>query len=86
MNSILLTPTDFNRLLSEVKTYIDKANESRLVEKPLTVKEAASYLNMNVTTFYRKLKRGAIPSTLIHRNEGTVYLLPSELHQFIKRS
>lgn len=57
-----------------------------LIEKPLSVKETADYLGIHQNTIYKRIKSGDLPTSLIHRMNGSVYFFASELHDHIKRS
>ena len=86
MNTIVLKPNDLDRLISEMKTIFTQSVKEVVVEKPLCIKEAAAYLKIGKSTLHKRIQNGTIPSELVHRNDGSVYFLPSELHQFIKKS
>jgi hypothetical protein len=88
MNAIVLQQQDFDRFVSEIKSHLTKEVESiksTVIERPMCVKEAAEYLRINEATLHRWRKDGYLPETLVHRINGSVYFLPSELHAFIKR-
>jgi excisionase family DNA binding protein len=90
MNQVLLkTNPDHDRLVNELKAHITeelKSIKSFVVEKPMTYQDAAKYLSISTRQLYRKIKAGRIPPSIVHRDDGTVYFLPSELHEHIKKS
>jgi excisionase family DNA binding protein len=90
MTGTVLQPNDFDRLLSEMKSFVREELKSVQMppenDRPICAKEAAAYLGIGQTTFWERIKTGKIPSILIHRNGGSVYFFKSELRQFLKAS
>ena len=89
MNQIAMNGAEYDRLLNDIKAHITnevKSIKGMMVEKPMTYQEAADFLNIHVNTLYKRIREGNIPSTLVHKTNGSVYFFPSELHQFIKKS
>ena len=84
--AIIFNPDDFRRFLTELKEIARTELKGYVVEEPFTAKEAASYLNITEKTLWERIRKGKVPSDLIHRNVGSVYFFASELHQYIKES
>lgn len=57
-----------------------------VVEAPLDKTGAAKYLKISVKTMERRFREGDLPASLRHHIAGSIYFLPSELHEFIKAS
>jgi hypothetical protein len=53
-------------------------------EPLLTKAEAAEYLRIEYRTLEKRLKSGVYPARLIHRVDGSIYFLASELLEFVK--
>lgn len=85
-HAVILKPEDFKNLISEVRAMLEGGVKGYMVERPMTAKEAAAYLKVTPWTLWDRIRKGVIPSELIHRSAGSVYFLPSELHQYIKNS
>lgn len=60
--------------------------QAKPLERPLTKKEAASYMRLHIKVFNKRFKDGVLPATLRHYNGGTIYFFASELEDFIKKS
>lgn len=86
-NAFILTPNDFERLIAEVKQTLSREVETikgSVIEKPMTIKEAADYMRITENTLFKRIRDGVIPPNLVHQVEGSKYFLPSELYGFIK--
>lgn len=86
---IALTLNDLDRIAIGIRQQVAdgfKDITSHVVEKPLTVKQAADYLGIKQSAFYNRINRGEIPARLVHRNGGTPYFFASELCELIKTS
>jgi excisionase family DNA binding protein len=86
---VILTPNEFDRLISEVKSHLSKQVEGikgTIIEKPMCVKQACEYLGIHENTLYKRMRSGVIPPGVVHRVDGTLYFFASELFQFIKKS
>jgi excisionase family DNA binding protein len=84
----IITPTEFERFIAEVNKTLTREVEKikgSVIEKPMTIKEAADYLRIHENTLFKRIRDGVIPPELVHRVDGTAYFLPSELHRFIKQ-
>lgn len=75
----------------ELQTLIKRAVQSALSnlelvnkdeEQLMTIKEAASFLNLTVTTIYSKVSRRELP---VNKQRGRLYFLKSELMDYIKQ-
>jgi hypothetical protein len=89
MNQIAMNGQDYDRLLSDLKAHITKeisGIKNIVVEKPLTYQGAADYLGIHVNTLYKRIRTGHYPSSIVHKDDGTVHFFASELYQFIKKS
>lgn len=75
MNQVLLAPTDFERLLAELKKHVAKP-----VEQPLSKQQACEFLGVGMTTLDRYMKQG-LP---FYRPFGRPVFYPSELNSWIK--
>lgn len=74
-----LIQSQITKEVSEIKTH--------MVEKPMSVKEAAEYLGIAQPTLYEWISKGVLPSVVCHKVNGQRYFFfPSELQQFIKKS
>lgn len=86
---IAITPEYLDRLATNIRQQVSDGFvmlKSHMIEKPLTKKEAASYLFINPKTLESRIRSGAIPAKMVHRNGGTMYFFPSELEQLLKKS
>lgn len=84
-----ITPEGLDRIASNIRQQVaDGFTELKafVIEKPMTRKEAADYLGIGLTALDNRIKRGDIPGKYVHKNGGTPYFLPSELHELIKKS
>ena len=83
---IVLKPADMQRL---EKLITDLQIEVRSLrtgnnERPLTKKEAAKLLGINPGTINERIKKGIIPTRLVHYQGTKPYFFESELVQYIK--
>ena len=76
MNQVLLAPTDFERLLAELKKHVAKP-----VEKPLRKAEAAEFLGVSLTSLDRLMRKG-LP---FHRLAGRPVFYASEINSWITK-
>ena len=86
-NAVVLSPPDFDRLISEMKmTFMDelKRAKAEVVERPLTRIEAAQHLSIKPGTLDKRIKTGIIPVQYVHYNGGTPYFFASELNKLLK--
>lgn len=86
---IALSTKEFDRLATGIRQQVADGIESlksHLTEKPLSKKEAADYLQITPRAFASRMKSGAIPPRLVHRNGGSLYFFASELQQLLKAS
>jgi hypothetical protein len=89
MNATILTPNDFDRFTDSMKEHllnIAKEIKGSVIEEPMLKDKAAKYLQITPRTLDRRIKNRIIPPEYIHKVDGTIYFLPSELHQFVKGS
>jgi predicted DNA-binding transcriptional regulator AlpA len=84
--AVIFNPDDFQQFLSELKAIAKAELRGYVVEEPMTAKEAASFLNITEKTLWERVRKGKLPTELIHRNVGSVYFFASELHQYIKNN
>lgn len=63
-----------------------KELRGHVIERPISVKEAAEFLQISQRTLYTWMKNGTIPAKLIHFKGSRPYFFPSELRDEIKRS
>lgn len=79
----------------EVKTYFaelkrDLIEEIRKTAKPaeieqhVSAKEMAAHLKIDVSTFWRRFKKGKYPPSLIHRDAGLPVFYRSQFEKYIK--
>lgn len=83
-HAVIFTPDDYRKFLDVLKEIASTELRNYVVERPMTSKQAADYLNISEVTLWKRIKAGKIPTDIIHRSAGSVYFLPSELHQYIK--
>lgn len=81
---VIFKPDDFDRFLDRLKGVAAETMKDFVVEKPMTVKEAAEYLRVSERTMWRRINSGDLPAELIHRSGGSVYFFPSELHNYLR--
>lgn len=84
--AVIFTPDEFDAFLSNLKDIAKDALKQHVVEKPMTAKEAAAYLNVTEKTLWERIRKGKMPADLVHRSAGSVYFFATELHQYIKNS
>jgi len=84
--AVIFHPDDFQKFLAQLREVVKTELKGYVVEEPMTTKEAASYLNITEKTLWERVRKGKIPAELIHRNAGSVYFFPSEIHQYIKNN
>lgn len=85
----LMTDSALDRMITSLREQVRDefvTLKSHMVEKPLTKKEAATYLGVTYKTIESRVTSGAIPSEFVHKNGGTVYFFASELNQLLKKS
>lgn len=84
---ILITQEYLERLIINLRDEM-RSNvlelKTHMIEKPLTTKEAADFMRIKRSAFDNRIKSGAIPAHLVHKNGGTPYFFASELQQLIK--
>lgn len=73
---------DFRQIVREEISKI-KLNSP---DPPISRKEAAKYLGIDVSTMHKKFKTGELPTSLIHRVGGRRVFFKSQLEAYIKRS
>lgn len=83
---IVFYPEDFQQFIAALKDAVAENIRGYVVEKPMTIKEAAEYFIVSEATFRNRIRKGIIPAELVHHAAGSMYFLPSELHAFLKRS
>ena len=89
MEQVIMSGQSFDKLLNDLKAHITeeiKTMKNVVIEKPLTYQGAADYLGIHTSTLFKRIREGKIPSSVVHKTDGSVYFLPSELHQLIKNS
>jgi excisionase family DNA binding protein len=80
-----LTPTDFDKLMNGlVQKTAEVVAKMKTIEDPITKTEAAKYLKITYRTLNRKIDEGVIPTSLLHRIDGTILLYKSELEAYVK--
>jgi len=86
---IAITPNELDRIATNLRQQVQDGFvmlKTHMIEKPLTKKEAAIYLNVTYKTIESRITTGAIPSKYVHKNGGTIYFFASELEQLLKKS
>lgn len=84
--AVILRPDDFQAFISELKEVVKSEIRGYVVEEPLTVKQAAAYLKVTEGTLWKRIDRGAIPTSVVHRSGGGVYFFASELEAYLKNN
>jgi hypothetical protein len=86
--SVKMTPPNLSPEFMAFAEQVVKEIKSVIVEKPLTKKEAADYLNMSYRTFERRISGPlkTLPDDIIHKDpvSGQLYFFPSELNEYLK--
>ncbi len=81
MNAIILTPSEFDRLASQIREQIsNEIQKIEVVEKPITFKQACEFMQLGHTAMYKKIAQG-MPA---HKDGKQYYFYPSELNKYIK--
>lgn len=84
----IINPNDLRTIVSNVVEEkliaFSKWFEAKLIqeERPFTPTEAMEYLSMSKATFYRNVKKGAIPKYML---DAKVYYKKSDLDNVIRR-
>ncbi|MFN3761268.1 MAG: helix-turn-helix domain-containing protein [Algoriphagus aquaeductus] len=91
MNDVLLTPIRLNELEQLIENSVERAMKAfgskqaeastQSSEKPLSISEAADFLNLSVPTLYSKVSRGQLP--VMKRGKRLYFSLP-ELSDYLK--
>lgn len=82
--AVIFSPADWQTFLSRLDEIVENRLKGYVVEKPITAKEAADYLNITEKTLWERFRTKKMPSKLIHRAGGSAHFFASELHQYIK--
>lgn len=76
---------DIPKMVDEIVERVTaKLAKMKLSEDPLTKDEAAMYFRISIKTLEQRIKDGKLPTSLIHRNQGTVLFYKSELETYVK--
>lgn len=91
MNDVLLTPIRLNELEQLIENSVERAMKSfgskqtepsaQSNDKPLSISQAADFLNLSVPTLYSKVSRGELP--VMKRGKRLYFSLP-ELKDYLK--
>ena len=75
--------TMLTKEVSELKSLLTEKQEkpTNQPEQPLTVQEAAKFLNLAVDTIYTKVSRGELP---VMKKDKRLYFLSSELMDYLR--
>jgi hypothetical protein len=63
---------------------VPEIKKALVPESLLTKAEAAEYLRIEYRTLEKRLQKKVYPARLIHRVDGSIYFLASELLEFVK--
>jgi excisionase family DNA binding protein len=79
----------FNERLARIEAFLVAQKENHISsdnninsDKPLSVKEAAAFLNLSVPTIYGKVSRGELPYM---KRSKRLYFSPTELLDYLKQ-
>lgn len=73
--------SQLHKKLSRIEQLLQERQDPQNVEEMLTVEQAAAFLNLTVTTLYRKVSSRQIPS---NKRGNRLYFYKSELETWIK--
>ena len=80
-----LSEAEIDKLILKAEERGFERGQKKAYEKPLTMKEAASYLRIHVKVLSRRFNEGTMPSSLRHVVGGSILLYASELESYIRK-
>ena len=72
---------DFNKFRHEFDEKFNNIEQTNKIEAPISISEAAEFINLKKETIYTKVSKNEIP---YHKNGHFLYFFKSELIQWIK--
>jgi excisionase family DNA binding protein len=76
-------PTEFPQEVIERLAFVI-AGQIQKGDELLTKQEAADFLKVKYRTFERRISAGHYPTTIIHRDGGTLLFVKSEILKYVK--